>query len=65
MDGGNPSNHLGKESLPSLFGDVPNLIFYLGDVFEVSASFVVRYLSGELVDLLLVLPARFRRNERD
>lgn len=44
----------------SFLPDGIDLFFYLGDLFLISAPFVVRYLCCEFVDLLLVLPAIFQ-----
>ena len=44
--------------------NVGNLVLYLGDFLEVSASFMVRYLGFEFVDFLLVLPVRQERERK-
>ena len=50
------NHHLGKLSLASLFPDAGDLIFYLGDFLQITATFMVGNLGFEFVDLLLVLP---------
>ena len=60
--------HLSSLSELCLFGLLPDgidLSFYLGDFFHVAASLVVRYLSRELVDLLLFLPVKLREPRDD
>ena len=52
-------------SLLRLRPDGLDLSFYLGDFLLVAAPFVVRYLSGELVNLLLFLPVKFREVRKD
>ena len=54
-----PDFHLGKLSLLCLRPDGIDPFFYLGDFFLVAAPFVVRYLSGELINLFLFLPVSF------
>jgi hypothetical protein len=49
-------HHLRKLGLASLLPDARDLIFYLGDFLQVTATFVVGNLGFEFVDLLLVLP---------
>ena len=55
---------LGVLGLAGLRPDGVDLFFYLGDLFHVAASFVVRHLGCELVDLLLVLPANRERSDK-
>ena len=50
---------LGELSLASLLPDLRDLVFYLGDFLQVSATVVVGDLGFEFVDLLLVLPGKF------
>ena len=54
---------LGELSLASLLPDLRDLVFYLGDFLQVSATVVVGDLGFEFVDLLLVLPGKFREAE--
>ena len=54
---------LGKLSLMSFFPDLGGLVFYLGDFLQVSATVVVGDLGFEFVNLLLVLPRKFREAE--
>ena len=54
---------LGELSLASLFPDLRDLVFYLGDFLQVSATVVVGDLGFEFVDLLLVLPGKLREAE--
>lgn len=54
---------LGELSLASLLPDLRDLVFYLGDFLQVSATVVVGDLGFEFVNLLLVLPGKFREAE--
>ena len=54
-----------KGSFTGLGPDGSNLLLYLLDFLLVSASFVVGYLGFQFVDLLLVLPVRTPRDNRN